>query len=79
VEDSGYGKLAEPGACALHAALLPQRLPKKRLRHQLHALMYQLVEEGPEALSSVEKRSLISDPDTLMRLHTLAWSRGETH
>jgi len=79
VEDSGYGKVVDPAACALHAALLPQRLPKKRLRHQLHALMYQLVEEGPETLSGAEKRSLISDPDTLMRLHTLAWTRGESH
>ncbi|MDF9393232.1 MULTISPECIES: glucans biosynthesis glucosyltransferase MdoH [Methylococcus] len=78
-EESAYGKIVDPAACALHAALLPQRLPKKRLRHQLHALMYQLVEEGPETLSSAEKRSLISDPDTLMRLHTLAWSRGDSH
>lgn len=77
-EESGYGKVVDPAACALHAALLPQRIPRKRQRHQLHALMYQLVEDGQETLSSAEKRSLISDPDTLMRLHTLAWNRGET-
>lgn len=69
--------LADPGVCALHLALLPNRPVKKRQRHQLRALLYQLVEEGPEKLSAAEKRSLVSDPETLIRLHTLACSRSE--
>jgi len=69
--------LADPGVCALHLALLPNRPVKKRQRHQLRALLYQLVEEGAEKLSAAEKRSLVSDPETLIRLHTLACSRRE--
>lgn len=69
--------VADPAAYSLHLALLPHRPVKKRQRHQLHALVYQLVEEGPENLSGAEKRNLISDPETLSRLHTLAWSRKD--
>mgnify|MGYP006265708585 CR=1 FL=1 len=69
--------VADPGVCALHLALLPNRPVKKRQRHQLHALVYQLVEEGPANLSPADKRSLISDPETLVRLHTLAWNGAE--
>jgi membrane glycosyltransferase len=69
-------KVADPGACALHLALLPMRPVKKRQRHQLRALIYQLVEEGPEQLSPADRRSLISDPESLVRLHTLSWSEG---
>ncbi|BBL76687.1 glucans biosynthesis glucosyltransferase MdoH [Methylomagnum ishizawai] len=72
--------VAEPGAYALHLALLPQRPVKKRQRHELKALVYRLVEEGPDKLSGADKRSLIADPETLARLHTLAWAgkAGET-
>ncbi len=69
----GEGRhVADPGICALHLALLPNRPVRKRQRHQLRALVYQLIEEGPENLTNAEKRSLISDPETLVRLHTLA-------
>jgi len=70
-------KVTDPGACALHLALLPMRPVKKRQRHQLRALIYQLVEEGPEQLSPADRRSLISDPESLVKLHTLSWSDGE--
>jgi membrane glycosyltransferase len=70
-------KVTDPGACALHLALLPMRPVKKRQRHQLRALIYQLVEEGPEQLSPADRRSLISDPESLVKLHTLAWSDGK--
>jgi len=72
-----HGRVLDPGVCALHLALLPNRPIKKRHRHELKALVYRLVEEGPEQLSTLDKRTLISDPETLMRLHTLAWSRGD--
>ena len=70
-------QVADPAVSALHLALLPDRPVKKGHRHQLRALFYRLVEEGPEKLSSTEKRSLIADPETLARLHILASSRRE--
>jgi membrane glycosyltransferase len=76
-ENEGELNVADPGAYSLHLALLPNRPLKKRQRHQLRALVYQLVEEGPETLSAADKRALISDPETLVRLHTLAWSRKD--
>ncbi len=69
--------ITDPGVCALHLALLPNRPIRKRQRHELRALVYQLLEEGVENLSASEKRTLISDPETLMRLHTIAWSRHD--
>jgi membrane glycosyltransferase len=67
--------LVDPGITALHTALLPQRPLNKRHRYQLQALVYQLVEEGPDSIPGSEKRRLISNPETLSRLHTLAWNR----
>ena len=74
-QNEGELNVADPGAYSLHLALLPNRPVKKRQRHQLRALVYQLVEDGPETLSATDKRALIADPETLARLHTLAWSR----
>jgi membrane glycosyltransferase len=68
------GKIADPAVCALHVALLPDRLVKKRVRHHLRALTYQVIEEGPASLSQSDKRALVADPESLMRLHTLSWS-----
>ncbi|WNV05643.1 glucans biosynthesis glucosyltransferase MdoH [Candidatus Methylospira mobilis] len=73
-DDAISGGVRDPAACSLHLALLPHRPVRKRFRHELKALLYKLVEEGPERLSSQDKRTLISDPETLMRLHNLAWS-----
>jgi membrane glycosyltransferase len=70
-----YRNVADPAGYSMHLALLPNRPLKKRHRHELRALVYRLVEEGPEQLSSADKRSLISDPETLARLHVLAWTR----
>jgi len=70
-----YGKLMDPGMCAVHMALLPQRPVSKRRRYELKALVYRVIEEGPEKLSPAEKRALVADPESLQRLHTLAWSR----
>ena len=67
-------RISNPGVSALHLALLPDRPVKKRHRHHLRALLYQLLEEGPEKMSMHDKRSLVSDPETLSKLHTLAWS-----
>ena len=76
-ESTDIRHVSDPGVCALHLALLPNRPVKKRHRHQLRALVYQLVEEGPEKLTPAEKRNLISDPETLVRLHTMSWGGRE--
>ena len=70
-------EISDPGVCALHFALLPNRAVKKRHRYELRALVYRLIEDGADSLSPVEKRTLISDPETVMRLHTLSWSREQ--
>jgi len=67
--------VADPAVCALHQALLPQRPLKKRKRHQLKALTYQLLEDGSASLSWQEKRALISESETLLHLHVLAASQ----
>lgn len=69
-----YRNVRDPGVSSLHLALLPNRPVRKRHRHQLRALIYQLVEEGPEKLTGPERRSLISDPESLTKLHALSWS-----
>ena len=78
--DSGpvYRTVQDPGVSSLHLALLPQRQVRKRQRHQLRALLYQLIEEGPEKLTGPERRSLISDAESLSRLHVLSWSEKQT-
>jgi len=73
-----HGNVMDPGVCALHLALLPHRPVKKRHRHELKALVYRLIEEGPNHLAAAEKRALVADPETLLRLHNLAWSRQDT-
>ncbi len=68
--------LTDPYVNALHLSLLPEREPPgKRRRHYLEGLVHQLEEEGPDSLSAAQKRDLISDPDLLLRLHALFWSR----
>lgn len=74
-EQEEHRKIADPGACALHLALLPHRVSKKRVRHQLKALVYQVVEDGAGSLSQNDKRALVADPEALLRIHTLAWNR----
>ncbi|MDG4549525.1 MAG: glucans biosynthesis glucosyltransferase MdoH [Candidatus Contendobacter sp.] len=68
--------LTDPYVNALHLSLLPPREPPgKRRRHYLEGLIHQLEEEGPDSLSAPQKRDLLSDPETLTRLHALFWSR----
>ncbi|HUM93533.1 MAG TPA: glucans biosynthesis glucosyltransferase MdoH [Candidatus Competibacter sp.] len=68
--------LTDPYVNALHLSLLPERGPPgKRRRHYLEGLIHQLEEEGPDSLSAAQKRDLIAEPETLLRLHALFWSR----
>ena len=72
--------LTDPYVNALHLSLLPERAPPgKRRRHYLEGLIHQLEEEGPDSLSAAQKRDLITDPGTLLRLHALFWSRPPTN
>ena len=69
--------VVDPAVNALHLALLPERPVSKRHRYYLRMLTYQLLEEGPNSLTAAEHRALLSDPETLSLLHTLAWSVEE--
>lgn len=66
--------IRDPRVNALHLALLPSRIPSKRRRHYLEGLVIQLLEDGIASLAVADKREILSDPDTLLRLHVLAWS-----
>lgn len=66
--------VADAAVVSLHQGLLPSRPLRKRQHHQLRALTYQLLEDGSNSLSVQEKRAVLSDPDTLLRLHMLAAS-----
>jgi membrane glycosyltransferase len=67
--------LCNPGVCALHASLLANLPLKRKQWHQLQAILCHLMEEGIENLSPPEKRSLLSRPETLARLHFLLVSQ----
>jgi membrane glycosyltransferase len=70
--------IVEPFVNALHVALLPSRSLSRRRKHYLEGLIYQLLEEGSESLKASEKRELLSDQETLLRLHTLSWSHPDS-
>lgn len=79
-----YGKgngfrtaLVEPLVNALHVALLPLAPQSRRHRHHLESLIFKLLEEGPDSLSVAEQRELLSDRETVLRLHTLVWSQPQ--
>jgi membrane glycosyltransferase len=72
--------LIDPYVNTLHRSLLPEREPpNKRRRHYLEGLIQQLEEEGPDSLNPAQKRELIADPETLLRLHALFWSQQLVH
>jgi membrane glycosyltransferase len=66
--------LKEPGANALHAALLPSQRIDRRRRHHLEGLIYQLLDYGPDSVNAGEKRELLAHRETWMRLHLLLWA-----
>ncbi|MCI0422797.1 MAG: hypothetical protein L0312_26850 [Acidobacteria bacterium] len=67
--------ILDPMVHALHLSLLPERTLSRRHRHYLEGLSIHLLEEGPEALTPEEKRDLLCDRDSLMKLHTLFWAQ----
>jgi len=66
--------VVDPGAYALHTALLPAETPSRRRRHYLEGLIFQLQDEGADSLNGAEKRALLSHRDGLYELHTLLWA-----
>jgi membrane glycosyltransferase len=66
--------VVNPCPYALHASLLPDETPSRRRRHALEGLIFKLQDEGPDSLTSQEKRTLISHRDGLYELHTLLWA-----
>ncbi len=66
--------VVDPGAYALHTALLPAETPSRRRRHYLEGLIFQLQDEGADSLNAAEKRALLSHRDGLYELHTLLWA-----
>jgi len=74
-QGSGFHRaLVDPVVNALHLSLLPPPAVSKRQRHYLESLIFKLLEEGEESLSVAEKRELLSDRETVWRLHNIAWS-----
>lgn len=64
----------DPYINALHSALQPAGQPlSRRQRYYLEGLIYQLDEEGPEALNVSERRALLSHPGMLAKLHAFVW------
>ncbi len=74
-QGNGFHKvIIEPIVNALHLSMLPPPSSSTRRRLYLESLIFKLLEEGEESLSAVEKRELLSDRETVSRLHTIAWS-----
>jgi Membrane glycosyltransferase len=67
--------IVEPSVNALHVALLPVPANSRRHRYAHEGLVYKLLDEGPDSLTPTEKREILSDRTTMLRLHTLVWSQ----
>ncbi|MEZ5502479.1 MAG: hypothetical protein R3E50_07370 [Halioglobus sp.] len=70
--------LRNPGAQALHLALLPpEEILSRRQQNYAQGLMYKTMEEGLAALSVAEQRELFSRAHSLRELHDWIWSVPE--
>ena len=75
---TGFQKaMIDPLVNALHTSMLPPPSQSKRQRFFLESLIFKLIEDGPKSLTPQEKRELLSDSETMKRLHILAWSEPE--
>jgi membrane glycosyltransferase len=70
--------LLSPYAHALHIALLPNEILNRRQLHYLQGLMYKVMDEGLESLSTNEARELFSQEPSLRELHCWLWSTQST-
>jgi len=67
--------ILDPGILALHTLLLPLTVRSQRYQHYLQGLIYQMLEEGADSLITTEKQALLSDRGTLLKLHTIGWTK----
>ena len=66
--------VVDPVVNAMHCALTgTRRSLKPRLRAAREALVQRALADGPQALASPERRSLLSDPERMIQLHRLVW------
>ena len=70
--------LLSPYAHALHMALLPNEILNRRQLHYLQGLLYKVMDEGLESLSTHEARDLFSQEPSLRELHYWLWSTQST-
>ena len=70
--------LRSPYAHALHTALLPNEVLSRRQLHYLQGLLYKVMEEDLESLSTDELHDLFSHAASLRELHGWIWSRGSS-
>ena len=76
--ESGDGfvrAVVDPRTHALHCALAPQRQPASaEIAAARRALVMRALDDGPPALSPVQRRRLLRDPHALAELHASVWS-----
>ncbi len=70
--------LRSPYAHALHTALLPNEVLSRRQLHYLQGLLYKVMEEDLESLSTDELHDLFSHAASLRELHGWIWSTGSS-
>jgi membrane glycosyltransferase len=70
--------LRDPGAYALHLALLPDEVLNRRQLHYAQGLLYKVMEEGLDSLTQDEQHHLFSTKPALHELHSWFWSRNAT-
>jgi membrane glycosyltransferase len=66
--------LLHPRIYALHRSMLPAEEPTRRQRHHLEGLMYALTDQSADALTTAERRAMISNAECLRRIHIGLWS-----
>ena len=71
--------VVDPTVNALHLSLLPkqEKRPEQTEEHLLQ-LQERVLAEGPLSLSAKEKRMLLSDAQSMARLHTSIWGASDT-
>jgi len=80
---SDYGLLQavlDPYINAIHVSLLRQRTENSpRNKENLALLADRLLLDGPFALTSIEKRTLLWDAETMLGMHQKLWSSPASH
>jgi membrane glycosyltransferase len=67
--------IVDPIANALHVSLLPPANPSRSRKLYLQGLIQKYEDEGLGALTRTETIDLLADPESMMSLHALVWSK----